>query len=116
MILGSLTLSDHLVLNGLESAAPIAWTARRTLGGRQVVQSMPLSGGRLLTLIGENHFSLSDISDIQALAALNQPVTLTHDRGTFTVLIAAVDPEPAVLLADPESTAWYSASISLQEV
>ncbi len=116
MILGPVTLSDHLILSGLESASPIAVSARRTLGGRSVVQSLATPAGRLFTLQGENHFSLQDLQDVQDLAAINQAVSLVHARGTFTVLITAVDPEPAWSLADPESTSLYSATITLQEV
>jgi hypothetical protein len=116
MILGSLVLSDDLILSGLESAPPVAWSARRTLGKRQVVQSMPLAGGRLLSLQGDKHFSLKDLQDVLALAKLNQPVIMTHARGTFTILITAIDPEPAYLLADPDPEAYYSATITLQEV
>ena len=115
--LGSLVLSDHLVLGGLESDPPIAFSARRTMGGRAVVQSIPLStAGRELTLAGDKHFTLEQILDVQSLARLNRPVELSHYRGTYRVLITRVDPEPLEQSAEPGSDAVYSAVIYMVEV
>jgi ABC-type transporter Mla maintaining outer membrane lipid asymmetry ATPase subunit MlaF len=46
-------------------------------------------------------------------------VTLTHPRGTFSVLILAVELEPDLLFVDPSASGadpWYSGTITLQEV
>ena len=114
--LGSVTLSDDLILEGLETAPPIAHSQRRTLTGESVVQAAPVSGGRKLALAGDNHFTLADIEAVQALAGAGQPVTLTHHRGTFTVLIVSIEVEPAFNHADPQPGDWYSGRINLIEV
>lgn len=118
--LGSRTLSDHLILQGIESAASVAYSARRTLGGRMVTQLGPtMSSGRELALQSENHLSFADVAAIKALANLGQPVSLVHPRLTATVLITGVDVtadsnfvNPAASGADP----WYSGTINLLEV
>jgi len=114
--LGSVTLSDHLILSGLETAPDIVVNQRRTVGGESVVQTAPVSGGRSLTLAGENHYTLQQIQDVKALAAIGSPVTLVHDRGTFTVLISDLDVEPTIKFANPAAADWYSGEIFLIEV
>ena len=92
-------------------------SAKRTLGGRQIVQIGPeLSGGRPLTLQGENHFTLAQITAIKLLESSGVAVQLTHPRGTFTVIVVAVDSEPTNPYADQVSTDWYSGTITLLEV
>jgi hypothetical protein len=116
--LGALTLSDNLVLNGLETAADLVVNQKRTLSGRSILQTAPISGGRTLTLSSERHCSLTQVQAIKALAALGQPVSLVHHRGTFTVLITntALEPDDSGLHSNPTSAEWYSGDITLIEV
>ena len=114
MTLGGVTLSDHLVLDGLETAPLIAHSQRRTLTGESVVQSAPMSGGRALSLRSENHLTLEQINQVRALAG--QAVTMVHDRGTFTVLVVGIDVEAAFDHADPKTDDWYSGTINMIEV
>lgn len=114
--LGGVTLSEHLVLSGLEPAPGVVHSQRRTLLGESVVQVAPVQGGRRLSLSGENHFTLAQIQAVKALESAGQAVTLVHDRGTFTVLIVGTPVEPAVDYADPAADDWYSGEILLIEV
>jgi len=115
--LGTLTLSDHLILDGLESAPPVAMSVRRTLGGRAIVQSVGLPDtGRELTLSGDYHFTLAEITNIRVLAQLNQPVELAHHRGIYQVLVTGIEAEAAFDYADPEDDDWYTATITMIEV
>lgn len=118
--LGTLTLSDHLVLLGLESAPGVAYSLRRTLGGRAVLQVGPaLSGGRTLQLQSEGHLTHAAVAAIKAIEAAGQVVTLSHPRGTFSVLVVAVELDPDQLYVDPSAVGadlWYSGTITLQEV
>jgi hypothetical protein len=115
--LGGITLSDNLILGGIESAPGIAFSAKRTLGGRQIVQVGPsLSGGRVLTLQGENHFTLGQVTAIKALSTSGASGAMVHARGSFTVIVTGVDVEPTIPYADPVSTDWYSGTITLLEV
>lgn len=118
--LGSVILSDHLILQGTEAAPGVSFSARRTLGGMMVVQLGPsLPSGRELALQSENHLSHADVAAVKALEALGQPVVLVHPRATVSVLIVGVDVaadtefvDPAAGGADP----WYSGTINLLEV
>ncbi len=114
--LGTVILSDDLVLDGLENAPVAASSQRRTLGGESVVQVAPVTGGRNLALVGENHFTLDQLQQIRSLARTGQQVTLTHHRGTFNVLIVGIEAAPAVDVSDPDSGAWYSGTINMIEV
>lgn len=114
--LGTVTLSDHLILAGIENAPPVAISQKRTLGGRSVVTSAPTTGGRVLTLSGEHHYTQAQLDAVRVLAALGQPVTLTHHRGIFTVLITGISVEPSLPHSNPDATEWYSGDITLIEV
>lgn len=117
-LLGTLSLSDNLVLSGIEQAPDIAHLQRRTLTGRSIVTTAPVVGGRMLTLNSERHLSLADVQAIKALAVAGAPVTLVHHRGTFSVLIVgtALEPDDASLHANPTAAEWYSGDITLIEV
>jgi len=116
--LGPLTLSDDLVLSGIETADDVVVSQRRTLGGVSRLQVDPLSGGRTLTLSSDRHLTLAQVQAIKALASLGQPVTLAHHRGTYAVIITAtaVEPDDASTHSNPTATEWYSGDITLIEV
>lgn len=114
--LGTLQLSDNLVLDGLENSPAISMSQRRTLTGDLVIQTAPISGGRKLALLSDNHLTLAQVEQIKAMEAAGQPVTLTHHRGTFSVLIVSIEVGPAFDHADPQPGDWYSGRINLIEV
>lgn len=115
--LGSITLSDHLFLDGLENAPAIALQAKRTIGGRMIATvGSPLAGGRTLILQSENHLTLAQVTAIKALQASGAAVTLTHHRGIFSVRVAAVNVSPDDNYANPDASVWYSGEITLLEV
>lgn len=113
--LGALTLSEDLVLDGLD-AAPVRVNQRRTLAGRSVTQSAPMPGGRTLTLSGEHHWTYDLAAAIRALSGIGQPVTLNHHRATLQVLIVGIELEPFFTHANPSGSEWLSGSITLLEV
>ena len=114
--LGTVTLSDHLTLSGLETSPDVAVNQRRTLTGASVLQLLPTPGGRTLVLEGRHHWTYAQIAAIKALAALGAPVALVHHRGTFTVVIVAVEVTPSIDYANPSGSDWLSGSITLIEV
>ena len=114
--LGTVTLSDHLTLTGLETSPDVAVNQRRTLTGRSVLQLLPTPGGRTLVLEGTHHWTYAQIAAIKALAALGAPVALIHHRGTFTVVIVAVEVEPSIEYANPSGSDWLSGTVTLIEV
>ncbi len=118
--LGGIVLSDDLVLEGLETARKVAYSSRRTLAGRHVLQvGPPLNGGRILSLQSENHITHAELLAIKAVEAVGAVVTLVHHRGVFSVLITAIELEPDSSLANPADDStdlWYSGTINLLEV
>jgi hypothetical protein len=113
--LGGLTLSDELVLD--IKGAGVGYSQTRLIGGASVVQADGSSGGRTLTLTGEHHWTLAQVTAIQAMQSVGQAVSLVHHRGTFTVLIVDTSTlEPSIPYANPQSTDWYSGSLTLIEV
>ena len=118
--IGGLVLSDHLYLDGIDNAQMVAYSARRTLGGRMVVQVSPsLVGGRVLSLQSEGHINHSQLASIKAMESLGRVVTLIHPRGTFSILITGTELEPDTMFSDPDSAAagtiWYSGKINMIE-
>jgi len=115
MTLGGVTLSDHLVLDGLETAPLVSHSQRRTLTGESVVQAAPMVGGRALSLLADGHLTLDQIQAVRALAG--QVVTLTHGRGTFTVLVIGMDIEQFFFdNVDPVGNSRYSGRINMIEI
>lgn len=113
--LGTITLSDSLILTGLDTA-PVRVNQRRTLAGRSVTQAAPMPGGRTLTLSGENHWTYDQAAAIRTLAASGQPVSMVHHRGTFQVLIIGIELEPSINYANPSGSDWLSGSVTLLEI
>lgn len=122
--LGSIVLDDDLVLDGLLSAQDLSVDPVMVMDGSTVLQTMPLSGGRMLSLSSAMDgdsiggvFLRSQLLDIKSLAAAGLPVTLTHHLGTFTVLITSTaDVRPVFDYADPQADDWYVGSIQMIEV
>jgi len=116
IILGGVTLSDHLILEGLEIAQGIVINQRRTITGRSVIQSAPLVGGRTLFLTSESHLTLQQVNDIKQLENAGLPVSLVHPRGTFNVLISGMDITQDEQCVDLDVDAWFSGTINMIEV
>lgn len=114
-MLGSLTLSDHLILD--IKGAGVGYSQTRLIGGASVVQADGAQGGRTLTLTGEHHFTLDQVTALQAMQSAGLTVTLVHHRGTFTVLITDTTAlEPSIPYANPQTSDWYSGTITMIEV
>lgn len=115
MALGAITLDENLILDGLETA-PVRVNQRRTLAGRPITQAAPAPGGRTLILSGEHYWTYDQATAIRALSGLGQPVTLSHHRGSFQVLIVSIELEPSITYANPSGSDWLSGSVTLLEV
>ena len=113
--LGGITLSDDLILDGLD-VAQVRVNQRRTLAGRPITQTAPAPGGRTLTLSGEHHWTYDQAAAIRALSALAAPVALVHHRGSSTVMIIGIELEASVPYANPSGSDWLSGSVTLLEV
>jgi len=116
--LGGITLSDHLVLNGLDEAPGIAWSSRRTIGGAAKTQKQTVTGGRTFELNSEYHITYANMIAIKAKENAGAAVALVHPRLTCNVLIIGVSLEPDTELSNPASATdlWYSGTIKLLEV
>ncbi len=114
--LGAIELSDHLVLAGVLDTAGVATSTVWTLGGRPVIHSQSLTGGRSLALQGENHFTLDQLIRIRELMQAARPVELVHPQFTGMVYITGItSPEPVFERSDPPADWPYSAEITLRE-
>lgn len=118
--LNGFSLPVNLLLLGFEAAPGVAYSTRRTLGGRAVVQIGPTTpGGRILQLQSEGHLDHTDVVALKAIEAAGQPVTLIHPRATLTVLVVGTELEPDQQFVNPSASGadpWYSGTITLQEV
>jgi hypothetical protein len=113
--LGGIALSDHLTLDIGPAAAAIS--QRRLIGGASCVQADGSSGGRVLTLAGINHWTLSQVEQIRALESIAATVELVHHRGTFKAVISSTaDVSLTRNYANPPAAALCSGSITLIEV
>ena len=117
--LGGVTLSDHLLLLGIDDAPALSVSARRTLGGSMVIQSRPLVGGRSLALQSEYHLTHAHLTAIKALENAGEVVALVHPRLSCNVLITSIEVEADFSYVDPGASGadpWYSGTINLIEV
>lgn len=122
--IGNIILDDNLRLYGLESADDIAISQYVAFDGSVDLLTMPAPNRRQLQLVATHEgnsvfgkFTLGQLQDIKVVASVGQPVTLTHHRGVFTVLILSVgEPVPVIDYSDPASDDWYTATINMIEV
>lgn len=112
--LGGIELSEELVLTIQGSG--VGYSQRRLIGGASVVQADGSSGGRIMTLSGENHWTKGQADQIEAMQAQGLPVELLHPLGTYTVLIATSQLQPTKNFHDPIDSDWYTGSITMIEV
>jgi energy-converting hydrogenase Eha subunit H len=114
--LGGIDLPMHLVMDGIETAPPIASSQARTLSGASVLRSLPLIGGRTLSLTSDGVLTLAQVSQIQALAQAGQKVTLSHHRGQFAVIVIGIAATARLAYANPDAATPYDATITMIEV
>lgn len=113
--LGGIPLSEHLTLD--IGPAPAAISQRRLIGGASCVQADGSSGGRTLTLDGENHWTLGQIEQIRVLESSGATVELVHHRGTFQMVVTSTaDVKPVFNYADPTLTDWCTGPVTGIEV
>lgn len=118
-ILGTIELSDDLVLDGMDNATQRATEVDRSLYGVSIYNSgVPLIGGRELSLGSVYHVTYAQLLQVQALEATGDAVTLSHTRGNLSVVVTGNDLTPDTQLADPQNATdlWYSGNIYLLEM
>jgi hypothetical protein len=114
--IGGLTLSNHLILAGLESAAPVAISQKRTVGGKLFYRTSPTIKGRVLTLSGKHHFTHGQIKQLRVMATIGAPLALIHPRGNYSVIVTGISPDPSINYSDPVDGDRYSGEITMLEV
>lgn len=121
--LGGISLDEGLRLEGVGNQPQVAASVRKTLGGRPVVQSIPVAAGRELLLEayrgGESirgYFTGSQFSALAALRDAAQAVTLVHHLGTFRVRILSLQLETVSGVSDPDGSTIYIGTITMIEV
>lgn len=122
--LGNIDLHENLRLYGIETAKVVAVSQLVSLGGVSSLQTMPLSGGRSLSLAAvqdgdtvKGRFTRAQVLAIKTMENAGQPVTLIHHLGTFSVLVVSTEDLVSVLdKAAPASDSWYTGTIQMIEV
>jgi len=121
--IGGIVLSEDLTLTGPINQPRVAMSARQTLGGRVVVQSLPISAGRQLVLAAARGnggvygaFTIAQAEQLAVLRDAGQAVALVHHRGNFSVVILAIELEPINGVADPGAGTLMAGTITMIEV
>ena len=120
--LGDINLDEDLALNGhLNSSGLMAASARATMGGI-CIQSIPMSGGKTLTLSAakdgdtvKGAFTRAQVEEIAALRDAGAPVPLVHHLGSWKVWLApdAINVSPALDRVNPGADEWYVGTITM---
>ena len=119
--LGGVTLHSSLVLRGNLDNEPIFYSITPTLGGTNVIQTMPNNTGRRFELLAldETHkqgvYCTSQIEALQAVANVGDSVTLDYDGDTYTVYILDFTMNEWYSWEPQGPNKAYSGSILLQE-
>jgi len=116
--IGGIVLSDHLFLPGLKNLPSRAMSARTTLGGRPVVQSIPLAAGQILELVdpgdGTGLFTGTQIDSINVFRASGNIVSFVHHLGTWKVIVEEVEVEQDDGYNDPINADTYIGTITMR--
>ena len=121
--LGGITLSDSLTLPDIKSRRKVASSVQQTLGGRGVIQTMPIESGEVITLAAEGsgdrirgYFTTAQVASIEALELAGLPVTLVHHLGTWSVVIIGKDLTGMDNFVSPGGADLYVGTITMVEV
>lgn len=122
--IGNIILDDDLRLDGIEEAGDIVVSQYVAFDGSVDLLTMPPATQRQFSLAATpsgsgsvGAFTLAQLQAIKAVAAVGQPVTVAHHRGTFSVIITGI--QEIVNIADhanPTADDWYTATITMIEV
>lgn len=110
--IGTITdLHENLALPGIKNLQQRAGETRWTLGGRPVVDSIPLEAGQLITLEEETEYGLfttTQVDAINAYKASGEEVTFSHNMGTWQVIVEETNFTQSEGLTDPgPDDTWY---------
>lgn len=123
--LGNIVLDDNLQLLGIEEAEDLAVQELTSFDGTVDVLFAPAAASRHLSLVakldGSNvygRFTMAQITAIKSMIPAAQPVTLTHQRGTFSVYVLAVTEFQLLkkYKSAPLESDWCVATINMIEV
>ena len=125
IVLGSVNLSDHMIWEDEFTYDQVAQTAKRTLGGAQIVVSQQLFEGRPITLVASEQqgwLTKQQVQDVKALAdSAGAVLSLTIGPQSFQVMFRHQD-APS-FLADPldqigaqAPAGYYTAVIKLMTI
>jgi hypothetical protein len=122
IVLGGVTLSKHMIWVDEFDYSDVAQSNNRTLGGRQIIFSQTLVGGRPITLeaqIDQGWLTRAQVDDVKALSAVSGAAyALTIGAQNFTVMFRHEEPpafaaKPLVFRVDAPDTDYFTAVIKL---
>jgi hypothetical protein len=116
--------NSNLRLRGLEGHRQIEISRKVAFDGTVYIDTMPGAARRQLALEAlrstrgvEGYWSLAEIETVNALVAAGQPVSVEHDRGSFTVLLVGfTELAPVIDYRDPGPATKYTGTLNMQEV
>jgi hypothetical protein len=115
--IGTVVLSDHLLLPGTKNMPLRAGSTRMTLGGRPVHQSIALAAGQELSLQdpgdGVGLFSGAQIDAINLYRGSAEIVDFIHHIGSWRVIVKTVEVEQIDGYADPIASDMYYGTITM---
>jgi hypothetical protein len=122
IILGGVTLSDHLQWVDEFTTSQVRQAKTESLGGSPVFYSGLVTGGRPITLVatGETGWLTRDqVESLKSISEIHgQEYTLTLGSQTFTVLFrheegGGFNAEPLSFILDAPSDKYFTANIQL---
>ncbi len=118
--IGSVILSDHLILPGIKNIQKRASSTRYTMspgGSRAYIQSYARPTGQTIALVDDGNYGLftgTQIDDINIYKETGEKVSFVHHLGTWQVIVSEVAVEQSEGLANPTDTDTYFGTITMQ--
>jgi len=121
--LGSLALDNNVQLRGGDAISKVILNITKAIMGKTIITYSPAPAGHQLELVAidkgthfEGFFLKSQIDAMKELRDTVQTVALAHYRGSYNVIITAVDVEPLGDIVNPDDDWLYFGTIQLLTV
>lgn len=123
--LNGVTLSEDLLWDGEFDNPVISQNVQRTLLGVQIIQNMPIVGGRIVSLVAisngseyQGFYTRSQIQEFKALEEAGTPIVFHYEGQEFNVVIQAggIQVQPLIPRPNQDVADLYSGTLILIEV
>jgi len=118
-----ITLSDDLVWEDEFDEEEVSISVNHTLGGTANIDTLPLVGGRMITLIASmggsaysGYITRTQAQQLQTIKATGATVAFIYESDTMQVKIASCNLRPNLARPNQEAADEYTGTITLIEV